>query len=174
MIRSVNAFFKQGNRPQIANQSINLSPLRYHSNPKTRHQEPKPTVLEPIKRSLGGGVLSNHTYQQQQSATGGNATIPMKKFIHHAQQTKVANHLNPVVQPFARIEESQNHRQYPTNKVERTINNISINLDNLQEKLKLYDENNRQIIFEESERGEIDTSSRGRIYKDDTPSPRET
>jgi hypothetical protein len=130
MIRSVNAFFKQGNRPQIANQSINLSPLRYHSNPKTRHQESKPTVLEPIKRSLGGGVLTHHVYQQQkqQNATGGNATIPMKKFFHHA---KVANPQNPVVQPSARMEESQNHRQYPTNKVERTINNISINLDNL-------------------------------------------
>jgi hypothetical protein len=130
MIRSVNAFFKQGNRPQIANQSINLSPLRYHSNPKTRHQEPKPTVLEPIKRSLGG-VLGHHAYQQQQSATGGNTTIPMKKFVHNAPQTKVACHLNPVVQPSARLEESQNYRQYPNNKVERTISNISINLDHL-------------------------------------------
>jgi hypothetical protein len=67
----------------------------------------------------------------------------MKKFVHHAPQTKVANNLNPVVQPSARIEESQYYRQYPTNKVERTISNISINLDNLQEKLKLYDENSR-------------------------------
>jgi hypothetical protein len=67
----------------------------------------------------------------------------MKKFVHHASQTKVANHLIPVVQPSARLEESQNYRQYPINNVERTISNISINLDNLQEKLKLYDENSR-------------------------------
>jgi hypothetical protein len=38
--------------------------------------------------------------------------------------------------------------------------------------LKLYDENSRQIIFEESERGDIETSSRGRIYNDDSISPR--
>jgi len=99
----VNAFFKQGNRPQMANQSINLSPLRYHSNPKTRHLDPKPTVLDPIKRSLGG-VLTHHVYQQQQTSTGVNtAAIPMKKFIHHAPLTKVAN---PVEQPYARKEES--------------------------------------------------------------------
>ena len=91
MIRSVNAFFKQGNRPQIANQSINLSPLRYNSNPKTRHVELKPTVLDPIKRSIGGGVLSHNVYQQQYQSAG-NTTIPMKKFIHHAPQAKVANH----------------------------------------------------------------------------------
>jgi predicted site-specific integrase-resolvase len=35
-------------------------------------------------------------------------------------------------------------------------------LDNLQEKLKMYDENSKHIIFEESERGEIDTSQRVR------------
>lgn len=47
--------------------------------------------------------------------------------------------------------------------MERTISNISIKLDNLQEKLKMYDENSKHIIFEESERGEIDTSQRIRI-----------
>ena len=133
MIRSVNAFFKQGNRPQIANQPINLSPLRYHSNPKTRPLEPKPTVLDPIKRSAvggGGGVLSHHhVYQQQQhSSAGGNAAIPMKKFIHHA-----APRANPAEQLPSKLkdESSMHHRDHPKNKIERTINSINIKLDNL-------------------------------------------
>jgi hypothetical protein len=63
----------------------------------------------------------------------------MKKFIHHAPQTKPANQAE---QPSVMREESL-HPHHPKNKVERTINNISIKLDNLQEKLKLYDENRR-------------------------------
>lgn len=53
-------------------------------------------------------------------------------------------------------------------KVDRVINNINVKLDNLQEKLRQYDENSKHIIMEESERGEIDTSKRIR-HGDSSP-----